>query len=40
LEELIRIMVEADLKRVEDQIQSGMHRRGHQEPVIISPHRE
>jgi len=40
LDELIRIMVETDLKRVQDQIQSGVHRRGHQEPVIISSHRE
>jgi GDPmannose 4,6-dehydratase len=38
--ELIRIMVEADLKRVEKEIQAGVHARGYQGPVILSPHRE
>ncbi len=40
LRELIRIMVDADLKRVEREVQSGIHAQGHQGAVILSPHRE
>jgi GDPmannose 4,6-dehydratase len=40
LQELIRIMVEADLHRVECELQSGVHAQGQQEPLILSPHRE
>lgn len=40
LVELIRIMLEADLKRVEAEVRAGDHERGLQEAVILSPHRE
>jgi GDPmannose 4,6-dehydratase len=40
LSELIQIMVEADMKRVESEMQAGDHAQGHQEAVILSPHRE
>lgn len=40
LRELIRIMVEADVKRVDAEVRSGIHAHGHQGPIILSPHRE
>lgn len=40
LQELIRIMLEADIKRVEMELRAGEHVNGHQEAVILSPHRE
>lgn len=38
--ELVNIMIDADMERVEAEIQAGIHVRGHQGPVILSPHRE
>lgn len=40
LSELIRIMLDADLRRVELEVRIGDHVNGHQEAVILSPHRE
>lgn len=40
LADLIRIMLDADLKRIELEVKAGDHVNGHQEAVILSPHRE
>ena len=40
LRELVGIMVQADLKRVEQEIQLGRHKGATQAPRILSPHRE